>query len=77
MDLLYEPGRDANLRAAYSLANTDAGGQRFDVMFRPKAEGINDFTYTNHNDWQALRVGLCRFFGTPARPVPSPSIKCP
>ncbi len=66
-DLLFEPGADTNLRAVLAHGKTD------ELWFRPKADGISDFTYVNYNDWEVLRVNLCRGLVNPgglvARPV--------
>jgi hypothetical protein len=69
LDLLYEPGIDTNLRAVSSFV-TGA------VALRPKADGIQNFTYLNYNDWQVHRVGLCQQVVNPGGTVSNP-IKCP
>ncbi|MBI4510558.1 MAG: hypothetical protein HY698_13070 [Deltaproteobacteria bacterium] len=74
LDLLYENGVDTNLRAAVTLGEGSKKPLRVD--FRPKADGIQDFTYVNYNDWQVLRVGVCRQVVNPGGLVPNP-IKCP
>lgn len=67
IDLLYEPGVDSNLRAA--LSHLDMS-----VRVRPKADGIQDFAYTNYNDWEVLRVGLCENL---VKEAPQPRVTCP
>ena len=74
VDLLYEPGLDTNLRAAFSRTASRRGDGA--VYFRPNADGINDFTYRNANDWDVLRIGLCGGVVNPGGLVPNP-IKCP
>jgi hypothetical protein len=69
LDFLYEPGVDTNLRAA----SADGEGE---VVLRPKADGIQHFPYTNYNDWQVHRVGLCSQVVNPGGTVANP-IKCP
>ncbi len=69
IDFLYEPAVDTNLRAA------NAAGEGV-VQLRPKADGIQDFSYLNYNDWQVHRVGLCRQVVNPGGTVAHP-IKCP
>ena len=85
MDLLFEPGVDTNVRALLAQPNN---GQ---LWFRPKADGINDLTYTNQNDWTVMRGSLCadvvnpgglvadpvRCAGSgPEPPPPDPSLRC-
>jgi hypothetical protein len=69
LDFLYEPGVDTNLR---SVSVEGAG----EVVLRPKADGIQDFSYLNYNDWQVHRVGLCRQVVNPGGTVTNP-IHCP
>ncbi|MCI0400803.1 MAG: hypothetical protein L0Z68_05830 [Gammaproteobacteria bacterium] len=55
IDLLYESGIDKNLRAVLASAiNKPESWTR--ILVRPKADGINNFTYTNYNDWEVLRI---------------------
>lgn len=75
LDLLYEPGVDTNLRAVLTLG--DRLKTRSQLWLRPKADGINNFTYTDYNDWETLRIGLCRNLVAGAGTVPNPKIKCP
>lgn len=74
LDLLYEPGVDTNLRAV--SADLGAG----EVALRPKADGIQDMSYLNYNDWQVQRLGLCCQVvnpgGTVADPVACPARSC-
>lgn len=75
IDLLFEPGIDSNLRAVFARASDNAEVSKT-LWFRPKADGINDFTYINYNDWEVLRIGLCRYVVNPGGLVANP-IKCP
>jgi hypothetical protein len=82
-DLLYDAGIDTSLRAAYSVG-ADYGGdnpdapKRFQIWFRPNADGIYDYSYVNHDDWAVLRVGVCRYVVDPANEIPDDTqIKCP
>ena len=52
------------------------GDRPFRIMFRPKADGINDFGYRNYNDWDILRVNVCKQVVNPKGTVSNP-IKCP
>ncbi len=72
IDLFYRDwgvNADTNLRAATAREN----GESF---FTPKADGIHDFEFTNYNDWETIRDGLCQSVnnpgGTVANPVPCP-----
>lgn len=69
LDFLYESSVDTNLRAV-SAAGTGV------VQLRPKADGIQNFSYLNYNDWQVHRVGLCRQVVNPGNTVSNP-IACP
>ncbi len=73
IDLLYESGIDTNLRYVRAAQGRDI---HFQLWFRPKADGINDFTYINYNDWEVLRVGLCRNVVNPGGLVADPTV-CP
>jgi hypothetical protein len=83
IDLLYDVGIDTNLRAAFTVGanyggdNPDAP-KEFQVWYRPVADGIFNYVYTNHNDWQVLRVGICRNVVDPAGVIPdADEIQCP
>ena len=69
LDFLYEAGVDTNLRSV-SAVGTGV------VELRPKADGIQNFSYLNYNDWQVHRVGLCRQVVNPGDTVSNP-INCP
>jgi hypothetical protein len=62
LDLLFEPGVDSNLRLllARKQLNDDGTHQPYPVELRPKADGIIDYPLRNWNDWEVLRVDLCR-----------------
>ena len=68
-DLLFEPGVDTNLRAVLAHGTTN------ELWFRPKTDGINDFTYVNYNDWEVMRVNLCRGLVNPGGLVDHP-VRC-
>lgn len=68
IDLLYEQGVDTNLRAVLSYGDTQ-------IWFHPKADGINDATYGNHNDWPVLAHEVCAGVVNPGNTVSSP-IRC-
>jgi hypothetical protein len=72
-DLLFERTVDTNLRSVHAYATPK---DRFQVWFRPKADGINDFAYVDYNDWEYLRDGLCRNVVNPGGLVADP-ITCP
>jgi len=79
IDLFYEPGVDSNLRAVESRQRPPSGDRPsmdFQVWFRPKADGILDFTYKNYNDWETLAVGVCQYVVNPGGLVDDP-IRCP
>ena len=73
IDLLFEQGIDSNLRAVVSRAGRRNWTQ---IWFRPKADGIHDFTLDNYNDWEILLIGLCRNVVNPGGTVSDP-IECP
>jgi hypothetical protein len=72
-DLLFERLVDTNLRSVHSYATRK---EKFQVWFRPNADGINDFLYGDSNDWESLRYGLCRNVVNPSGLVADP-ITCP
>jgi hypothetical protein len=75
IDLFFEAGVDSNLRSVSSMAiNKD--GVWTHLQFRPKADAINDFVMTNYNDWETLRIGLCKHVVNPGGLVTNP-ITCP
>lgn len=57
VDLLYEHGVDANVRAAIAFA---AGGDlQHSLWLRPKADGIVAHPQRDWDDWLAIGVGTC------------------
>jgi hypothetical protein len=74
IDLFFEAGIDSNLRAAQSLAMS--GDRWTPIQFRPKADGIHDFVMTDYNDWEVLRIGLCKNVVNPGGLISNP-ITCP
>jgi len=83
IDLLYTPGIDSNLRAAFTVGANYGGDnpdspKKFQVWFRPNADGIYDYSYRNFNDWQTLQVGVCKYVVDPGDALPhSTQIQCP
>lgn len=75
IDLLYEPGIDTNLRATLSIA-IDKPEVWAGIQFRPKADGISDMTMVDNNDWEILRLGLCKNVVNPGGTISNP-INCP
>ena len=62
VDLLFEPGVDSNLRLllARKQLHDDGTHDPYPMELRPKADGILDYPLRNWNDWEVLRVDLCR-----------------
>ena len=75
VDFLYESGFDSNLRAGYTSASTKAG-HNGSLWLRPVADGIIDYTFSDHDDWEALRVGVCKNVVNPTGELEDP-IECP
>ncbi len=75
IDLYFEAGVDSNLRSVQSIA-INKPAVWASIQFRPKADGINDFTMTDYNDWEVLRIGLCKNVVNPGGLVNNP-IVCP
>jgi hypothetical protein len=75
IDLFFEVGVDTNLRSVLSVAINKpevwAG-----IQFRPKADGIADMTMTDNNDWDIMRLGLCKNVVNPGGLLSNP-IVCP
>ena len=57
------------------LVHANATDSDREVWFRPKADGIEDYTYRNYDDWEVLRIGLCKEVVNPGGLVSGP-IKC-
>lgn len=80
IDLFFQPGVDTNLRAAWTFSNAWDPDGTIDrsglVEFEPKADGINDFVMKNYDDWQVLRVGICKNVVDPGQNASQP-IRCP
>ncbi|QMU30413.1 T9SS type A sorting domain-containing protein [Adhaeribacter radiodurans] len=72
MSLYFDRGQDTNLRAVSTIGSEE---NKLNVVFRPKADGINDFSYTNYNDWEVLRLNLCKQVVNPGGLVSNP-INC-
>ncbi|MEO6456244.1 MAG: hypothetical protein ABIN97_19360 [Ginsengibacter sp.] len=73
ISIFFEPGKDINLRSVYTAAN---GSKKLHIFFRPKADGINDFSYKNYNDWETIRKNLCKEVVNPGGLVSNP-VGCP
>lgn len=66
---------------AIDFVDSDAGGVsqlwaaiefKGSIEFRPRADGIVDLPYRNHDDWSVLAWGLCRFTVNPLGNESSP-----
>ncbi|CAA9295464.1 MAG: hypothetical protein AVDCRST_MAG93-4221 [uncultured Chloroflexia bacterium] len=75
IDLLYEQGVDTNLRMVDSIA-INKSNVWATIELRPKADGIQDYNYRNANDWETVRLGVCRNVVNPGGTVSNP-ITCP
>ena len=74
IDLMYEPGIDDNLRAAWTHTAAAKPEKAQRVRFDPKADGINDYMYGGGDDWRTLRSGICgRLVGEQSAPVTCPA----
>ncbi len=62
LDLLFEAGVDTNLRLllARKQLHDDGTETPYPAELRPKADGVIDYPLRNWNDWEVLRVDLCR-----------------
>jgi len=69
ISLFYERGSDTNLRCVVTSAKAEP---QFQISFRPKADGIHDFTYVNYNDWDVMRLSLCKRVVSPGGLVSNP-----
>ena len=59
VDLLFDQGVDTNLRAALTLSQSFGPGLGRTVRFDPKADGINDYSYGDHDDWTRMSRVIC------------------
>ncbi|CAN5552993.1 hypothetical protein BH23CHL2_BH23CHL2_01190 [soil metagenome] len=75
IDLFFEAGVDSNLRAVLSRSSGNPD-HSMKIQFRPKADGINDFRMNDYNDWDVLRIGLCKHVVNPGGLISNP-ITCP
>ncbi len=74
VDLLFEPGVDSNLRSLIAVKSYKEGVlQPPSLELRPKADGIVNILLRDWNDWEVLRVDLCRTLVDSA----SSGIRCP
>jgi hypothetical protein len=73
ISLFYEWKKDTNLRSVFSIKGR--GPDDYNIMFRPKADGINDFIMKNYNDWETIRKNICQRVVNPGGTVSNP-IKC-
>lgn len=74
LDAWHDP-QDGNLRALWSMSPT-LGAGKGQLMFYPRADGINDFPQINYDDWSVLRWAVCKNLVNPTGSVSSP-IACP
>jgi Metallo-peptidase family M12B Reprolysin-like len=72
-DLFYERHRDTNVRAV--LTHAVGRTTEYEVWLYPKADGWQDYRYVNYNDWEVLRVNLCREVVDPGGTISNP-IRC-
>ena len=72
-DLFYERRVDRNLRAV--LTHAVGRDTEYEVWLYPKADGWQDYRYVNYDDWEVLRVNLCREVVDPGDTVSNP-IRC-
>jgi hypothetical protein len=72
-DLFYERLRDTNLRAV--LTHAVGRDSEYEVWLYPKADGWQDYRYVNYDDWEVLRVNVCREVVDPGDTVSNP-IRC-
>jgi hypothetical protein len=72
-DLFYERHVDTNLRAV--LTHAVGRDTEYEVWLYPKADGWQDYRYVNYDDWEVLRVNLCREVVDPGDTVSNP-IRC-
>jgi hypothetical protein len=75
IDLLFDAAAGSNLISIESRSS-DASSVFATVRLRPYADGIIDNDYSNANDWQTIRLGLCRNVVNPTKQVSDPII-CP
>jgi len=71
VDLLFDRGRDSNLRAAVTRWTGEKEHHR-EVWFRPYSDGILDYTYADSDDWATMRYVLCQRVVNPGGLVSNP-----
>jgi hypothetical protein len=69
VNLMYEPGRDTNLRA---LVVPSGGAWDKKPVFQPLADGIVDSTTTGFDDLSQIRLKLCASVANPGGTVSNP-----
>jgi hypothetical protein len=69
-ELLFEPGRDTNLRAVI----VPYPGKKWEgkAVLRPLADGIVDQNYGDFNDWEQIGLTHCASVANPSKLVSSP-----
>ncbi|HEY5946432.1 MAG TPA: hypothetical protein VIV40_13105, partial [Kofleriaceae bacterium] len=77
VDLMFEPGVDNNLRAAWTHAEKENAVEAWEKRprFDPIADGIFDYVYGGENDWETMRNGICtNLVGEQPTPINCPPI---
>ena len=70
VDALFDPEFDSNVRVAVATAIVEKGvPQPHVIEFRPKADGILDFSQRNWNDWEGIDADICRTLKSGGAPV--------
>ncbi len=70
VDVLFDPAFDSNVRVAVATALVKKDVPQPHILeFRPKADGIVDFTQRNWNDWLGIGVDVCRTLKSAGAPV--------
>jgi hypothetical protein len=69
IDLMFEPGKDTNVRAAVAYSFGPTSGK---ITVLPLADGIVDLSYGSFNDWGQIAKGLCSGVANPGGLVSNP-----
>lgn len=75
IDAYFEAGVDTNLQTLHAVA-IDKAEIWATLEYRPKADGVNDFTMTNFDDWRTMERVLCRNLVDAAGTIPTPAVQC-
>lgn len=76
VDLLFQAGVDTSLRSVVARRYGRGDRRNGRLQFRPKADGLTGYEQVGWNDWEILRVDLCRTIAGHAEDVES-TIRCP